>query len=102
MEAGQEVADGLAANATQSTAELNTHESDPNAHHMPGGGGGGLQHVRKLDDQDTRRCTPMTFSPYGTSSDVRDGEGRHGNCPDIHAGGPCRWAADSLTMTRRP
>ena len=42
QEAGQEVLDGLTANATQSTAELNTHAGDPNAHHMPGGMGGGL------------------------------------------------------------
>ena len=39
MEAGQETLDGLTANATQSTAALNTHTSDPDAHHMPGGGG---------------------------------------------------------------
>ena len=29
------MADGLAANATASTAELTTHAGDPNAHHVP-------------------------------------------------------------------
>ena len=43
LEAGQETLDGLTANATQSTAELNTHQGDPNAHHVPTPpGGGGL------------------------------------------------------------
>ena len=44
--------DGLTANATQSTAELNTHAGDPNAHHTPGGGGTTFS-IPGLADQDT-------------------------------------------------
>ena len=52
MAAGQEVAlDGLAANATQSTAELNTHAGDPNAHGAPPAGD--AFSIPGLDDQDT-------------------------------------------------
>ena len=40
IDAGQQVAQGLSANALQSTAELNTHAGDPNAHHMPQDGRG--------------------------------------------------------------
>ena len=42
-DAGQQVLDEIDDNAIQSTAELNTHAGDPNAHHVPTPpGGGGL------------------------------------------------------------
>ena len=53
IDAGQQVAQGLSANATQSTAELNTHAGDPNAHHVPtppGGGGLGPAAAQALID----------------------------------------------------
>ena len=51
QEAGQETLDGLTANATQSTAELNTHAGDPNAHGVPPAGD--AFSIPGLDDQDT-------------------------------------------------
>ena len=51
QEAGQETLDGLTANATQSTAELNTHAGDPNAHGAPPAGD--AFSIPGLDDQDT-------------------------------------------------
>ena len=63
MEAGQEVADGLTANATQSTAELNTHAGDPNAHHMPGMTGRGFHHrgacLTKIPPLSLMTCLPF-------------------------------------------
>ena len=58
--------DGLTANATQSTAELNTHESDPNAHHMPGGGGAAFS-IPGLDDQDTPVAADDLFGVWDAS-----------------------------------
>ena len=69
MEAGQETLDGLTANATQSTAELNTHAGDPDAHHMPGGGGTTFS-IPALPDQDT----PMVASDLFGVWDASDGQ----------------------------
>ena len=66
QEAGQETLDGLTANATQSTAELTTHESDPNAHHMPGGGGAAFS-IPGLDDQDTPVAADDLFGVWDAS-----------------------------------
>ena len=66
MEAGQETLDGLTANATQSTAELTTHEGDPNAHHMPGGGGAAFS-IPGLDDQDTPVAADDLFGVWDAS-----------------------------------
>ena len=68
MEAGQEVADGLTANATQSTAELNTHAGDPNAHHMPQTGGAFT--IAGLPDQDT----PLVADDLLPFWDASDGQ----------------------------
>ena len=69
MEAGQEVADGLTANATQSTAELNTHAGDPNAHHMPPAGGAAFT-IAGLPDQDT----PLVADDLLPFWDASDGQ----------------------------
>ena len=66
QEAGQETLDGLTANATQSTAELNTHAGDPNAHHMPGGGGDAFS-IPGLDDQDTPVAADDLFAVWDAS-----------------------------------
>ena len=69
QEAGQETLAGLTANATQSTAELNTHAGDPNAH--PGLGGGGTPFsIAGLPDQDT----PMAGADLIPVWDASDGQ----------------------------
>ena len=68
MAAGQEVADGLAANATQSTAELNTHAGDPNAHGAPPAGD--AFSIPALPDQDT----PMAGADLLAVWDATDGQ----------------------------
>ena len=69
QEAGQEVAlDGLERNA-DSTAELNTHAGDPNAHHTPGMGGGTAFSIPGLDDQDT----PWRLTIFSAVWDASDG-----------------------------
>ena len=70
QEAGQEVLDGLTANATQSTAELNTHAGDPDAHHVPGMGGGTPFSIPGLPDQDT----PMVAADLFGVWDASDGQ----------------------------
>ena len=99
LEAGQETADALAANAIQSTAELNTHQGDPNAHHVPTpGGGGGLtpaeadaliathagmpnvHHVPGAGGIIISTADPQPVGPtavHGTTGDVQDA----GSCP---------------------
>ena len=68
QEAGQETLDGLSANATQSTAELNTHAGDPDAHHTPGGGGTTFS-IPGLDAQDT----PVAADDLAAVWDASDG-----------------------------
>ena len=68
IDAGQQVAQGLAANAIQSTAELTTHAGDPNAHHTPGMGGPAFS-IPGLDDQDT----PVAADDLAAVWDESDG-----------------------------
>ena len=68
IDAGQQVAQGLSANALQSTAELNTHAGDPNAHHMPQTGGAFT--IAGLPDQDT----PLVADDLLPFWDASDGQ----------------------------
>ena len=69
IDAGQQVAQGLSANATQSTAELNTHAGDPNAHHVPPAGGAAFT-IAGLPDQDT----PLVADDLLPFWDASDGQ----------------------------
>ena len=101
MEAGQEVADGLTANATQSTAELNTHAGDPNAH--------GICPTRRADAFTySRHCQTKTppmagaddFSPVWDATDGQTEKVTPASVVRTYMqDGAGRWAAASRTPT---
>ena len=66
-DAGQQVLDEIDDNAIQSTAELNAHAGDPNAHHVPGMGGGTPFSIPALPDQDTPMADADLFGVWDAS-----------------------------------
>ena len=66
-DAGQQVLDEIDDNAIQSTAELNTHAGDPDAHHPAGMGGGTTFSIPALPDQDTPMADADLFGVWDAS-----------------------------------